>query len=299
MNKALPVLFIAACLPGMAWSQHEHHGAPVAPAPVAAPGARPAPGEWTRQPLLLPGKNPRGERATAQLRTQGIAAAAITVFAAEGPAGRRRADYPIEQNGARIAPADPKIGNYHWVVAREESAEVVKVASTAWYFGNPGDSPRELLNVVKHELEIVPEPLPREHARYRESEKWRFLVRLKGAPLANQPLLLETEFGSRTTFLTDAAGIATVLFPRDFRPAAKAEGDHGGHGRQLAKFVLSTEKEADGRRYLTAFNLTYAEDGDRNKSLGWGAAFGLAGMLAATPLLRRRQKGSQGNDHAK
>jgi hypothetical protein len=248
--------------------------------------------------LLLPGKNPRGERATANLRQQGIAASSLTVFAPEGAEDRRKVDYPAGAEGARIAPGTAKIGNYHWVVAREESAEAVKVASTAWYFGNPGDSPKELLKVVKHELEIVPEPLPREHGRYRESEKWRFLVRLNGAPLAGQPLLLETEFGSRAAFLTDAAGIATVLFPRDFRPVAKGEGDHGGHGRQLAKFVLSTEKEADGRRYLTAFNLTYAEDADRNKSLGWGAAFGLLGMLAATPLLRRRQNGSQGNNHA-
>ncbi|MEZ5617556.1 MAG: hypothetical protein R3E40_04675 [Rhodocyclaceae bacterium] len=292
MKRHLTILILPLLMPPAAWSQHEHHGASPATSLAAPAGARPARSEWTRQPLLLPGKNPRGERATAQLRTQGIAAAALTVFAPEGPEARRRADYPVGEDGARIAPVDPKIGNYHWVIAREESADSIKVASTAWYFGNPGDSPKELLKLAKHELEIVPEPLPREHGRYRESEKWRFLVRLNGAPLAGQPLLLETEFGSRATFLTDAAGIATVLFPRDFRPAAQGEGGQGGHGRRYAKFVLSTEKEADGRRYLTAFNLSYGEDADRNKSLGWGAAFGLIGMLAATPLLRRR-KGDQ------
>ncbi len=52
--------------------------------------------------------------------------------------------------------------------------------------------------------------------------------------------------------------------------------------------MLTTEKASEGRRFLTAFNLTYGQDGDRDKSLGWGAAFGLIGMLAATPLLRRR-----------
>lgn len=279
----MPALLIATWLPAMALSQHEHHGAPS----VAAPAAQPALSAWTNQPLLLPGNNPRGERAAANLTLHGIAAPALTVFAPTGTEERRRVDYPVEAMGARIAPGTAGTGNYHWVVAREESAAMVKVASTAWYFGNPGDSPKHLLKLVKHELEIVPDPLPREHGRYRESEKWRFLVRLNGAPLAGQPLLLETEFGSRATFLTDAAGIATVLFPRDFRPAAKSAGD--GHGRQGAKFVLSTEKEADGRRYSTAFNYTYAEDADRNKSLGWGAAFGLLGMLAAMPLLRRRR----------
>lgn len=288
---------LTAGLSAAAWAQHEHHAAPTAAA-AAAKAERPARNEWTRQPLLLPGKNPRGERASAQLRQQGIAAAALTVFAPAGPEDRLRVDYPSGADGARIEPGVPKTGNYHWVIAREESADAVKVASTAWYFGNPGDSPKELLKVVKHELEIVPDPLPREHGRYRESEKWHFLVRMNGAPLAGQPLLLETEFGSRASFLTDATGVATVLFPRDFRPADKAGGEHGGHGRRYAKFVLSTEKDADGRRYLTAFNHSYGEDADRNKSLGWGAAFGLIGVLAAAPLLRRRQNGSQGNDHA-
>lgn len=266
-------------------AQHEHQAQL---SPAAAPAIRPAAHLWTQQPLLLPGRNPRGERAAAMLQPQGIAAAAVTVYAPEGPADRLKAEYPATAEGIRIAPATPKIGNYHWVVAREESSETVKVASTAWYFANPGDSPKDLLKVVKHELEIVPDPLPREHGSYRESEKWRFLVRFNGQPLAGQPLTLETEFGSRSSFLADAAGFATVLFPRDFKPAAKEEGEHAGHGPRRAKFVLSTEKMADGKRYLTAFNLTYGQDGDRNKSLGWGAAFGLVGMLAATPLLRRR-----------
>ena len=41
-------------------------------------------------------------------------------------------------------------------------------------------APTELLKEPRHELEIVPEPLPREHGSYRESEKWRFLVRFNG-----------------------------------------------------------------------------------------------------------------------
>jgi hypothetical protein len=275
-----------------AFAQHEHHApASAAAAPVTTPLQRPA-RLWTQQPVLLPGRNTRGERTQALLQAQGIAAAAVTVFAADGPAERRQIDYPITPEGVKIASAAPKIGNYHWVVAREESADTVKVASTAWYFGNPGNAPKELLKRVKHELEIVPDPLPREHGSYRESEKWRFLVRFKGQPLANQPLRLETEFGSRSSFVTDAAGFATVLFPRDFAPA-KEEGEHAGHGRRYGKFVLSAERDADGKRYLTAFNLSYGEDGDRNRSLGWGAAFGLIGMLAAAPLLRRRN-GAQG-----
>ncbi|MEW6165557.1 MAG: hypothetical protein AB1642_10890 [Pseudomonadota bacterium] len=261
-------------------AQHEHHGAPDAPA------VRPAARAWTQQPLLLPARATRGERAQARLQPRGIAPAILTVFAPEGHAAQHKADYPVAPEGAKIAPASPKIGNYHWVVAREETPEAVRVASTAWYFGNPGDSPVDLLKIPRHELEIVPDPLPREHGSYRESEKWRFLVRWNGAPLTGQPLTLETEFGTRTRFVTDASGRAVVLFPRDFGPAEDAP--DGGHGRRTGKFVLSAEKEADGRRYLTAFNYSYGQDADRDRSLGWGAAFGLIGMLAAMPLLRRK-----------
>ncbi len=291
MKRLLTAVLIAVTLPQTVSAQHEHHAAASggAAAPATENRRPPAVREWTRQPVLLPGRNPRGERAQAILQPQGIAAETVTVFAAEGPAERIKVAYPVSHEGVKIAPATPKIGNYHWVVAREESADTVKVASTAWYFSNPGDSPKDLLKTPKHELEIVPDPLPREHGRYRESEKWRFLVRMKGAPLAGQAVTLETEFGSRSSFVTDADGFATVLFPRDFKPAAPAVGgEPAGHGRRYGKFVLSTEKQVEGQRYLTAFNLNYGEDGDRNRSLGWGAAFGLIGMLAATPLLRRR-----------
>lgn len=301
-RSIVPAACLTACLLATAASaQHEGHSLPpssASPTAAVAAASRPA-RSWTQQPLLLPGKTARGDRAAAMLRTQGISAVTLTVYAPEGPAERLKVDYPNSAEGARIASASPKIGNYHWVTAREESTDTVKVASTAWFFGNPGDSPKDLLKTVKHELEIVPDPLPREHGNYRESEKWRFLLRFNGQPLAGQALTLETEFGSRSSFVSDAAGFATVLFPRDFKPVTAEGGERTGHGPRRAKFVLAAEKQVEGRRYLTAFNLSYGQDGDRDKSLGWGATFGLIGMLAATPLLRRRksEQNASGDTH--
>lgn len=269
-------LLLAGLLAGPVAAQHDHGGT----APAAATARA-----WTRMPLLLPAGG-RGERAAAQVKAVGIAAEALTVHAPGGPLSGRQRDFPLTAEGAKIASAAPNVGNYHWLVAREARPDLIKVASSVWYFANPGPSPRALLAEPKHELEIVPDPLPREHGSYRESEKWRFLVRLHGQPLAKQPLTLETEFGTRTTFFTDQAGIATVLFPRDFRPAPA---ERAGHGRPSAKFVLSTETDQGEQHFLTAFNLTYGPDPERGHSLAWGAAFCLAGMVAATPLLRRRQ----------
>lgn len=264
------------------WAQHDHS----TPAQSAPAAQRPAVREWSKQPLLLPVMGPRGDRSGAALRPQGIEAGEIIVFAADGPADRRRVAYPVGPQGAKFQSAAPNVGNYHWAIARQESDAEVRVASTIWYFANPGEAPTNLLAQSRHELEIIPDPLPREHGAYRESEKWRFLVRWHGQPFANQPVVLETEAGSRSRFVTDAAGVAIVLFPRDLKPAERHQEGHGDP--RGARFVLATEKEEGGRHYVTAFNYTYSPDPDRGRSLGWGAAFGVIGMVAALPLLRRR-----------
>ena len=294
----LAIMLSAIGLTTPTLAQHNHGAATnaEAPQPSGRQTGRPAAREWTRQPLLV-GRAERGERAGAVLTLRNVAAPHVTVYASEGPAERLKVDYPVEEGGAKISAVTPKIGNYHWVIAREETPELVKVASTAWYFGNPGDSPKDMLTLTKHELEIVPAPLPREHRSYREAEKWDFLVRFNGKPLASQPLGFETEFGSRSTVVTNATGVATLVFPRDFKTPTKAEGE-SNDPRQRGRFVLTAEKEQDGKRYVTAFNFTYSQDPERNRSLGWGAAFSVLGMVAATPLLRRRKSNGGGSDHA-
>lgn len=241
---------------------------------------------WTQAPLIVPATEGRGERAAVRLKAVGIEARELIVFSPAGRDGERARPVPLEAGGANVV-IEPKAGNYHWVVARSESEDAVRVASTAWYLANPGPAPTAMLADYKHELEILPQPLPREHGGYRESEKWRFLVRFEGAPLANQPLLLETDAGSRIGAVTGADGVAAVVFPRDQKPAAA--GGHENHGRPAGgRFVLSTRHDGHGRRFETAFNGRYGPDPDRERNLAWGAAFGLLGMIAATPLLFRR-----------
>jgi hypothetical protein len=245
--------------------------------------------EWTRLPVLVPAMSRGGERGGATLRLLGIDASEVTVFAPGGPPERLSVAYPVGPEGAAFESATRQIGNYHWVVARQESDTEVRVASTAWYFSNPGPAPTQLLEQPKTELEIVPQPLPREHSSYREAEEWQFAVRWNGLPLASQKVTLETEFGSRSSYVSDAQGMFVALFPRDFREQpSRGGGEESTMGPRRAKFVLGTEHEADGKLYLTAFNYTYSPDPARERSLGWGAAFGVLGMVAALPLLRRR-----------
>lgn len=284
----------AAAQAGMAAEhQHQEHDQGQAPAAPAQPGTagqgRWQGRDWTKYPLITPVMGRAGDRAAATLAVKNIGAQTLEVFAAEGPADKLRRQFPVSPEGARIEAVSPKIGNYHWVSAREEGDSRVTVASTAYPFGNPGEAPTRMLLTQKSELEIIPQPLPREHGAWRESEKWTFLVRFNGQPLAGKEVKMETEFGTRTAFVSDEKGMATVLFPRDFKPAEPGRAQGHDHGPRRVKFVLAAEHDNGSRHYLTAFNYTYSPDAERNKNLWAGLGFGMFGMLLATPLLRRKK----------
>lgn len=285
--------FLCALLAGAAQAQHVSRDVSGAAVDTAVPslqhGDHGAAASWSGHPMLLSAGGRRGEVA---FRLSGVNADHVTVFAPGGAPDRLEVDYPVENGQVRIQPAAPMMGNYHWVQARDEHDGTIRVASTVSYFSNPGDAPTALLNRSRSELEIVPQPLPREHAQYRESEKWRFLVRWKGEPLAAQALTLSSEYGSHSTVYTDQKGLAVVVFPRDFGAPKAAPGGMEGHGRERAGFVLSTTHQDRGQTYLTAFNHVYVPEPERSRSLAWGAAFGVLGMVAATPLLRRKENGN-------
>lgn len=278
---------------GMEGHAHHDHGAAAAPdgnpAAAAAGQGKWQGREWTKYPLLTPMMGRGGDRAVAKLAVKNLQPAELEVYAAEGPADRLRRQVPVTPEGTQIEAVSPKIGNYHWVSAREEAEGKVTVASTAYAFGNPGAAPTKLLLTPKYELEIIPQPLPREHGSYRESDKWKFLLRFNGQPLANKELKLETEFGTKTTFTSDAQGLVTVLFPLDFKPAAPAKAHDQHMGPRKGKFVLAAEHDEGGKHYLTAFNYAYAPDATTGKNLMAGAGFGVFGMLLAVPLLRRKK----------
>ncbi|TVO51965.1 hypothetical protein [Denitromonas halophila] len=274
MKRSLCALLLGCASLGTAQAQHTH-AAPLAPEAAPTP--------WSRAPLLLAARG--GGRGAASIVVQNISSQAVTVFAPGGDPARLKLDYPAAAGRTAIQPSGATMGNYHWVQAREERDTTVRVASTVWYFNNPGDAPTQLLTQPKSELEIVPTPLPREHGHYRESERWRFLVRWQGKPLADHPVTMETEFGSRSTLFTNAHGVATIIFPRDFDP----EKAQAAHDRPKAGFVLSTTHHAANRQFMTAFNHTYSPEPERSRSLAWGAAFSTLGALIAFPLLRRKE----------
>jgi hypothetical protein len=241
---------------------------------------------WTDLPLLkTKASGERRERVT--VVPQNIVADAVDAWSNRiaDAAGRRR--LPLEMAGAKLD--KPASGGFHWLAAREESGDAVRVASTVYYYGERGaENPTDMFMTQKHELEIVPQPYPREHSRYRANGDWKFLVRFNGQPLSGQKIVLETSNGSRRELASDAQGIVVASIPDDFK--AETAGKEAGHGRPGADFVLAVEHADGGKTYLTAFNAAYGKNAFDQRSISMGLGFTLLGMLGAAPLLRRRKK---------
>lgn len=247
-------------------------------------------GGWTSYPVLLPGKAERGDgRATARFVLKNLDAP--TVHVQSGDLAAATGSFPVSDGKTVIRPA-PRVGNYHWVQAREESAARVVVAATVRYFSNPGPAPAALLRKHKSELELIPLPLPREHAHFREGERAAFLVRFNNEPLGNALVHFESEHGSRATDRTDANGFIAIAFPRDFPSTSGDAGAH--HGTPKAQFVVAVEHDAQDRHYLTSFNYVYAQHASTGKSQAAGIGFVVLGGLLATPLLRRKKISDKG-----
>ena len=255
--------------------------------------------EWTSYPMLRTRIGGDGRRQTVitamplNIVVDGIDAYSNNLK--DENAHRRLA---MDMAGARLD--KPASGGFHWLSAREAQGRRVLVASSVFLFAGSGaKDPTAMFMQPKHELEIIPQPYPREHSRYRADENWKFLVRFNGNPLSNQKVVLETQNGTRSEWVSDAQGVTTVHLPEDFK--AEMDRKETGEprrqmqGMQGSDFVLATEYSDDGKAYLTAFNGSYGKNAYDKRSLAMGLGFALLGMMGAAPLLRRQnsvQKGS-------
>jgi len=248
---------------------------------------------WTSLPML---KTRMGGESREQMQItlvpQNIVANSIDAYSNDIKGADMHRQLPLGMAGGKLD--KPPVGGFHWLSAREEQADKVVVASTVYYFSNPGKNPNAMFMQQKHELEIIPQPFPREHSRYRANEDWKFLVRFNSQPLASQKVNLETQNGTRTELVSDAQGVITVLLPDDFKAETGQKTAGGGNrGRRGADFVLAVEHADGGKTYLTGFNSSYGPDAFDQRSMALGLGFTLLGMIGAMPLLRQRKTGKQ------
>lgn len=150
-------------------------------------------------------------------------------------------------------------------------------------------SSRELLAAAKTELEIVPDPVPREHYRYQANKRWGFLVRFRGDPVVGAAVLLTTEHGSRLEGSTDSEGRVSFVLPDDF-----PEVHPGRDANAPAEMTLYVDRGAAPKRYRTRLNAAYHADPGHWRSLPWGVGVVALGLLAGLAGTLRSRNGNGG-----
>jgi hypothetical protein len=182
------------------------------------------------------------------------------------------------------------VGNYHAIVAEwEGDAGKGTLISYKEVRGKPsGQSPRELLAADKTELEIVPDPLPREHYRYHTAESWGFRLRFQGKPLADTRVVLHTENGSRLEADSDAQGYLDFKLPDDFPEVLP-----GRDSNPPGEFRLGVAHESEGRRYQSVLVALYHPNPRHWRSFGGGLGVLMLGLAAGFVVARRRVGGSE------
>ena len=104
-----------------------------------------APKLWSSQPLLVKPAG-RGSRTLKALKPVNLNAVQMRVYPSITPdEGDVSWEVPVEEGKAKIASRSGDQGGYHWVSAREEGENSVRIASTVTYFSNPGPAPRHML----------------------------------------------------------------------------------------------------------------------------------------------------------
>lgn len=242
--------------------------------PMAATGA---PEQAAKKPAQ---HNHRGAK---QLMLENADGATITLWKPD------LTTLPLQLSHGGLTLPSTGMDNYHAVIAEKEWGDSKEtVIRYEYLFGRPSKhSPSELAGAIKTDLEIVPAPIPREHFRYLSDQRWGFLVRLHGLPVAGRTLALETEYGSRLQAVTDKQGYAEFRLPDDFPDVVAGERD-----RRKAEFTITVSAEDGGIDYQTMLSASYHPNPSHWQSapMGWavvGIGFIAGGMLGR----QRRSRG--------
>lgn len=182
-----------------------------------------------------------------------------------------------------------KTGGYYALVAEANVSgmeySAIRYLST---MGKPSRvSPSKLTASYKSALEIVPDPLHREHDRYTASKTYRFVAHFGDTPLTNTPIVLETRNGTFETFITDSHGTVDITLPNDFRGIQPNRQDN-----KPSEFLLTLQHNADDRHYVTTLSMPYSVNpNDFWQSQQWGAGAVLIGFLGGLIMYRRHSSG--------
>jgi hypothetical protein len=186
------------------------------------------------------------------------------------------------------------VDNYHAIVAQRTDGKLTESAIRYHYArGKPsGHSSTELTAANKSTLEIVPDPIPREHFHYHSDQTWDFIIRFQGLPVADRQVTLKTTNGSQVEATTAADGRVSLHIPDDFPDMVAGERD-----KRSAEFTVSTRYTEADQMYQSTLNAAYKVNPHHWRSLNLGIVVLGIGMLTGGFIGRvgrgKKNKGKQ------
>ncbi len=183
----------------------------------------------------------------------------------------------------------PKTGmdNYHALVA-ERSTDTSHESSLRYAYlrGKPsGFSPGDLITQHKLPLEIVPEPMIREHWRFYTNNSHLFKILFNEKPLADTWVTFQTSNGSTLDSKTDMDGKVIFTLPDDFK-----EIKPGRRANKPAEFVLRTVHIDKTITYKTNFSAPYSVNPSHWQSNAGGILALSIGFISGIVIMRRHNQ---------
>lgn len=185
----------------------------------------------------------------------------------------------------------PSMGGYYAMVAEGNTTNGVYSAIRYLSLqGRPAKvSPTKLTALPKTDLEIIPDPLHREHDRYTASKSYRFLLHFQGKPLIHTAVTLETHDTPAQTYTTDQTGAFSITLPNDFKNVKVGRSEN-----KPSEFLLSTQHRDGEHLYKSTLTMPYSlnpNDYWQSQTYGAGAIF--IGFLGGLLMYRRTKKGAK------
>ncbi|RKZ98787.1 MAG: hypothetical protein DRQ43_00990 [Gammaproteobacteria bacterium] len=182
---------------------------------------------------------------------------------------------------------DSGMDNYHALVA-ERKGEALHESSLRYVYmrGKPsGYSPDDLISNHKLPLEIVPQPMIREHWNFYTNNKHSFQVLFNEKPLADTWVILQTTNGSKFDAKTDVEGKVSFILPDDFKDVKP-----GRRANKPQEFLLRTVHIADNITYKTNFSSKYSVNPSHWQSNSGGVLALSIGFISGLVIMRRHNK---------
>lgn len=190
----------------------------------------------------------------------------------------------LEDERGKLKVPSTGMDNYHALVAsREEGGLHESSLRYVSLRGKPsGRSPAEMMANNKLPLEIVPDPMAREHGRFLSQKENDFIIRFKGKPVSDVWVGLSTSNGSELEATSDAEGRVSFTLPDDFKNIQS-----GRRKNKPAELTLRTGYVDGEMLYRTNFTTPYSVNPSHWKSNSVGLFMLVFGFVSGIVVMRR------------